>query len=204
MTQSPKFWDRMAKRYIASPIGDTAAYEHKLALTRNHLRPDMDVLEIGCGSGNTGRLHAPLVKSYRAIDLSPRMIELGKAAAPVPDNMTMEAANFDEIDIAPASVDAVLALSVLHLVPDPVATIAKVRKCLKPGGVFVTSTACLKSMWPLRLLAPIGRVTGLIPPLALLSEHELRAMMAAAGFEIVEDWQARKGAALFLIARVAD
>jgi SAM-dependent methyltransferase len=194
----------MAKRYIASPIGDSAAYEHKLALTRKHLRPDMDVLEIGCGSGNTGRLHAPLVKSYRAIDLSPRMVELGKAEGPIPGNMMMEAANFDEIDVAHASLDAVLALSVLHLVPDPAATIAKVRKCLKPGGVFVTSTACLKSMWPLRLLAPIGRVTGLIPPLAFFSEHELRAMMAAAGFEIVEDWRATKRAALFLVARVAD
>lgn len=194
----------MAKRYIASPIGDTAAYEHKLALTRKHLRPDMDVLEIGCGSGNTGRLHAPLVKSYRAIDLSPKMVELGKAEGPIPDNMTMEAANFDEIDIAPESLDAVLALSVLHLVPDPAATTAKVRKCLKPGGVFVTSTACLRAMWPLRLLAPIGRATGLIPPLAMFSERELRAMMTAAGFEIVEDWQATKRAALFLIARVAD
>ena len=45
---------------------------------------------------------------------------------------------------------------------------------------------------------------GLIPPLAMFSERELRAMMTAAGFEIVEDWQATKRAALFLIARVAD
>lgn len=201
MNTSAKFWNRAAKRYIASPVRDTATYEHKLALTRKHLRPDMEVLEFGCGSGNTARLHAPLVKSYRAIDLSPKMIELGRAEGPIPDNMTMEAADFDQIDIAPASLDAVLALSVLHLVPDPQATIAKVRKALRPGGVFVTSTACLKSMWPLRVLAPIARATGLIPPLAFFTDDELRAMMTDAGFEIVEDWRGEARVPLFLIAR---
>lgn len=203
MNRSAKFWDRMAKRYIAAPIRDTAAYEHKLALTRKHLRPDMAALEFGCGSGNTARLHAPLVKTYRAIDLSSKMIEIGRAEGPIPDNMTMEPADFDRIEIAPDSLDAVLAMSVLHLVPDPEATIAKVRGVLRPGGVFVTSTACLKSMWPLRVLAPIGRATGLIPPLAFFSDDELRAMMTGAGFEIVEDWRGERRAPLFLIARVA-
>lgn len=203
MNKSAKFWNRAAKRYIATPVRDTAAYEHKLELTRKHLRPDMEVLEFGCGSGNTARLHTPLVKSYRAIDISPKMIELGRAEGPIPGNMTMEAADFDEIEIAPASLDAVLALSVLHLVPDPQATITKVRDVLRPGGLFVTSTACLAPFRVLRKLAPLARGIGLIPPLAVFSDDRLRTMMTDAGFEIVEDWRASDRAPLFLIARSA-
>ena len=49
MTHSARFWDRIAARYARKPVADEAAYQKKLAVTREYLRPDMEVLEFGCG-----------------------------------------------------------------------------------------------------------------------------------------------------------
>lgn len=195
------FWDRIAEKYAASPIADEAAYRHKLALTQARMTPATEALEFGCGTGGTARLHAPHVRSYRATDFSPAMIEIARARGPVPENLRFEVAAFDDMALADNSLDMVIGLSILHLVPDPDATIAKAFRVLRPGGCFVTSTACIGRMWPLKLVAPLGRALGRLPVLQFFGTDALRDKMRAAGFEIEEDWQPKKGAALFLIAR---
>lgn len=204
MAEPAAFWNRIAAKYAASPISDEAAYARKLELTRARLRPDMEVLEFGCGTGGTARHHAPHVKHYRATDFSAEMIAIAKGRGPVPENLSFEVAEFDRMELAPGSLDMVLGLSILHLLPDPDATIAKAFRALKPGGYLVTSTACLGRIWPLKLLAPLGQAIGRLPHLAYFTEDELRAKMTGAGFEIEEDWQPKPRAALFLIARKPD
>lgn len=201
MRDQAPVWDRLAKRYIRAPLADPETYEWKLALTQGYMRSDMDVLEIGCGSGNTARRHAPLVKSYTAMDISGAMLEGARALGPVPDNMTFVQADFDTAGVAPESYDMVLALSVLHLVPDPAATVARIGRVLRPGGVFVASTAVLGNLKRLRFIAAIGQFFGAIPHLAYLTEDDMRAMMCDAGLEVVLDERPDGHAALVLIAR---
>ncbi len=62
MDQSARFWDKIAERYSKRPIVDEAAYQKKLQVTREYFRPDMEVLEFGCGTGSTAITHAPYVK----------------------------------------------------------------------------------------------------------------------------------------------
>jgi len=45
--------------------------------------------------------------------------------------------------LADQTLDAVLGLSILHLLDNKEEVIAKVHRTLKPGGIFVTSTACI-------------------------------------------------------------
>lgn len=201
MDRRAAFWNRLAKRYAAQPISDEAAYRRKLEITRRYLRPDMEVLEFGCGTGGTARIHAPHVRRYRAVDISDAMIGIARDKAPVPDNLEFEVAEFDTMEITPGSLDMVLGLSILHLVPDPRATIAKVHQALKPGGYFTSSSACLGGSWLFRALAPAGRALGLMPPVSFFSRDDLRAMMTGAGFEIVEDWHPGGNAALFLVVK---
>ncbi|GKY86425.1 class I SAM-dependent methyltransferase [Sinisalibacter aestuarii] len=201
MAARAQFWDRIAKKYAASPIADEASYQRKLELTSARMTPDMEVLEFGCGTGGTARIHAPKVKRYRATDISSAMIDIAREKGPVPDNLSFEVAAFDTMPVDENSLDMVLGLSILHLVPDPDATIAKAFRILKPGGIFVTSTACMGRMWFLKPFVPLGRAVGLLPELRFFTEDGLREKMRKAGFEIEEDWQGKKGAALFLIAR---
>ena len=53
MEQPSRFWDKLADKYVASPVADVRSYETKLEITRNYLRPDMELLELGSGSGST-------------------------------------------------------------------------------------------------------------------------------------------------------
>lgn len=206
MTDASKFWDKTADKYARMPITDEAAYQHKLAATRALLRPEMEVLEFGCGTGSTAILHAPHVQQITAIDLSERMLEIaqGKAAAAGVDNIRFQRATIDDYEAAERSFDMVLGLSILHLVADRDAVIKKVHRLLKPGGHFISSTACLgDTMGFFKYIGPIGKALGFLPLLRVFTRKELVASVAGAGFEIVEDWQPGKGAAVFMVAKKA-
>ncbi len=204
MDRSARFWDRMAERYSKRPIVDEAAYRKKLAVTREYFRPDMNVLELGCGTGSTAIAHAPYVKYIRAIDISSKMIEIArrKADAANVDNVTFERSTIDELDMPGQSLDAALGLSILHLLEDKEAVIARVHDMLKPGGVFVTSTACLgDSMNWFKYIAPIGKFFGLIPLVKIFTAEELQDSLTRAGFEIDYNWRPGKGKATFIVAK---
>jgi ubiquinone/menaquinone biosynthesis C-methylase UbiE len=197
------FWNRIAEKYAASPISDEAAYRRKLDLTQARMTPETEALEFGCGTGSTALIHAEHVKSYRATDFSDAMIEIAQSKVPVPENLKFEVAAFDEMPLDDASLDMVLGLSILHLVPDPMVTIAKAYRVLRPGGHFVTSTALLARFWPLKLIAPLGQAIGRLPQLSFFGADDLRGIMRDAGFAIEEDWQPDGGKTLFLIAQKA-
>ena len=207
MTHTSAFWDRFAERYSKKPVADEAAYQEKLRITRDYFRPDMEVLEIGCGTGSTAVAHAPFVKHLRATDISSKMIDIArdKATAQEIDNITFDVGAIDDLNVADQSVDAVLALSVLHLVEDRDEVIAKVHKMLKSGGVFVTSTVCLgETMKFLNLIGPIGRFLGLMPMFRVFTTQALADSLIAAGFALDYQWQPGRGKAMFIVAKKAD
>jgi ubiquinone/menaquinone biosynthesis C-methylase UbiE len=204
MADESEFWNKRADKYSQRPISDEAAYQKKLELTRRYFRPDMDVLEIGCGTGSTAIAHAPYVKHILATDFSMRMVEIArdKARAAGIDNVTFEALPVDELGVADASVDAVMAHSLLHLLEDKEQAIADVHRMLKPGGVFVTSTACLGDMMSLfRLVLPLGRFLRLFPLVKVFTVTELKDTLEKAGFQIDHEWQPKKSAAVFIVCR---
>lgn len=207
MDQSAKFWDRIAERYSKSPVADEATYQKKLQVTREYFRPDMEVLEFGCGTGSTAIAHAPYVKHIRAIDASSKMLEIaqGKADAQNINNITFEQSTIDEFSRPDQTIDAVLGLSILHLLENKEAIIAKVHKMLKPGGIFVTSTACIgdTAMKYIKFIAPIGKFFGLIPLIKVFTTKELEGSLTDAGFGIGHQWQPGKGKAMFIVAKKA-
>ncbi|MEL6402284.1 MAG: class I SAM-dependent methyltransferase [Cyanobacteria bacterium J06626_4] len=193
MTQSIKFWDKAAEKYARQPIADEAAYQKKLAVTRDYFRPDMEVLEFGCGTGSTAILHAPYVKHIRAIDFSKNMIAIAqtKAAAQNIQNVTFEPASIDDLNVPDSTYDAVLGLNVLHLLENKEAAIAKVYNMLQPGGLFITSTVCLgDTMAWFKLITPVGKALGLFPSVKVFTVKDLETSLMDAGFEIDYRWQA--------------
>ncbi|MEM1047323.1 MAG: class I SAM-dependent methyltransferase [Pseudomonadota bacterium] len=198
------FWDRIADRYARQPIADQAAYQRKLDVSREYFRSDMNVLEFGCGTGGTALLHAPYVKHIRASDISPQMIAIAEAkrSEAKTENVSFEVGTIESLSAPDGTLDAVLGLSILHLLEDKEAAIARVYRMLKPDGVFISSTACLgDTMKFFKVIAPIGRVMGLMPMVKVFTSEHLKTALKRAGFKVEYTWQPRKGKAIFMVAR---
>ncbi len=208
MSATAKFWNRMARGYAKSSIADQASYEHKLELTRSYFTPEMDVVEIACGTGSTALLHAPHVKHILATDISENMLAIAreKAGAQSITNVTFECSPIDELTVPDGSTDMVMAHSILHLLPEPEATVASVHKMLKPGGLFVSSTVCLQDgLGFFKYILPIARLVGYAPPhVGFLKGEELESMITSAGFTLEHNWRPGPKKAVFIIARKSE
>ncbi|MEM9772483.1 MAG: class I SAM-dependent methyltransferase, partial [Cyanobacteria bacterium P01_D01_bin.73] len=110
-----------------------------------------------------------------------------------------------DLNITDQSLDMVLGLSILHLLKDKEAVIAKVYKMLKPGGVFVTSTVCLGDGSPLlKVVAFVGSIVrplGLFPILKVFTADDLVESLTQAKFTIDYQWQPSKDKAVFIVSK---
>ncbi|WP_417432271.1 class I SAM-dependent methyltransferase [Kiloniella sp.] len=205
-TNSPsaKFWDKNADRYSKSTISNQAAYEKKLEITQSYFTPDMDVLELGCGTGSTAIIHAPFVKHIRAVDISQKMLEIAQDKAEKENitNVTFDQAAIDTFTAADQSYDIIMTHSVLHLLDDKEVTIANIHQMLKPGGYFISSTVCLTGIMKLlQLVVPIGRLFGFMPLVKFFSAKHLEKSITNAGFDIIQSWEPKKSHSAFIVAR---
>jgi ubiquinone/menaquinone biosynthesis C-methylase UbiE len=201
---SAEFWDRIADRYSRQPIADGASYARKLAATQARMRPDMKVLELGCGTGSTALEHAPHVAQIDATDVSAAMIEIGrdKAAKTGIGNVKFVQAGVEDFDAPDGSYDMILALSLLHLLPERESALATIYRWLKPDGIFVSSTVCLADrMGFMRPIIPVMQWLGKAPYVSFLRAAGFQAEVEAAGFSVEEQWTHGRANSLFLIAR---
>lgn len=190
MEPSITYWNNIAERYARQPIAHEADYHKKLQITQRYLKPDMQVLEFGCGTGSTAQIHAPGVADYTAIDLAPNMIAIaqGKLAASPINNLQFQVGSLEDFDAQTQRFHAVLGLNVLHLLEDKEQAIAQVYRILKPGGVFISSTACLKDgINPYRFIAPFTRYFKL-PTVKVFKRIELEESLVEGGFRIDFRW----------------
>lgn len=206
MPNSEKIWDKMAERYARSPVADEASYQKKLAETQSFFTPDMHIVEFGCGTGTTAIHHAPYVAHVDATDISENMLDIGRRRAKDAgiDNITFTRGTLVQFNADTDSVDAVLGLNVIHLLPDRQAVFAEVARILKPGGIFVSSTVCLGQSYLrfIKLVVPLGKVLGLMPDVFILTERELTSEITQAGFEIERQWHhGKSGLSAFIVAR---
>lgn len=203
MNRNARFWDKRAEKYSQRPVSDQATYEKKLEITRSYLTPDSEVLEIGCGTGSTALAHAPHAKHILATDISPGMISIaqGKAKDAGVANVRFETRAVDDHDISESRYDVIMAHNLLHLLADKEAAIKAAYRGLKPGGVFITSTACIGDMtWAFKIIAPVGHFLRLIPLIRVFTRDQLVQSHIETGFEIDQEWSPSKNAAAFIVA----
>lgn len=189
MTANAQFWDRTADRYSRSKIKNMDAYEATLDRVRAYLDRDFHMLELGCGTGTTALLLADAAETITATDISSRMCEIGreKAKSEGVDNVNFVEAAPENAPVREGGYDVVGAFNLLHLLQDRPAAYAAVRARLKPGGLFISKTTCLKGHYRLlRSIMPLLRVVRLVPYFSALSVEALEAEIEQAGFEIIE------------------
>ncbi|MDQ7745744.1 class I SAM-dependent methyltransferase [Hydrogenophaga pseudoflava] len=208
VSRKARFWDRIARKYAADPIADMPGYEATLRRVQGLLTREMNVLEIGCGTGSTALRLAPFTRRLLATDVSAGMIAIAReklAAEPIPQ-LAFALADADAPAIGPGDYDAVLAFNLLHLVSDLDGALALAVQALKPGGRLISKTACVAEMNPLiRWLAiPVMQAIGKAPHVLLFDADTLQAAMVRQGLviEAVERHGTKgKDIRVFIVAR---
>ncbi|MDE1130798.1 MAG: class I SAM-dependent methyltransferase [Ascidiaceihabitans sp.] len=181
------FWNKAAPKYAKDTIGDIPAYEETLDRMREILQPHHRVIELGCGTGSTALELADSVDRYIGTDVASKMVEIaqGKLTEQSPQNLSF--AVQDAGVMTSGSNDVVLALNLLHLLPDLENTLAEIYKALPSGGLLISKTGLLKDgLWLLPLVIPLMRAIGKAPFVRSLSEESLIGLLENAGFKVAE------------------
>jgi SAM-dependent methyltransferase len=92
------------------------------------------VADLGCGSGVFTELLQREGYVSVGLDISPRLVALGRSKYPGVELVEGDAEN---LPFGSESLDGVLLSGLIHHFPDPRRLIAEVRRTLKPGGRFV-------------------------------------------------------------------
>ncbi len=189
MPDAAAFWDKLADKYSKKPVKDMENYNRTLDCTRKHLSATDEILEVGCGTGTTALLLAPIVKQITASDISSRMVEIAKEKAvtqKVENVRFVHATLFDE-DLEKGSFDVVMGFNFLHLLEDIPDALRRLNELLKPGGLFISKTVCLAEqsrLWS--VLLAIMRPLGFAPYVQCLKVTELEDIITSTDFAIIE------------------
>lgn len=184
-----RFWDRISRKYAKDAIADQGGYERTLDRTRALLKPDDQVLELGCGTGSTALRLAGDVKSYLATDLSAGMIAIAREKQSAADvaSLAFQIATAEASILEAGRYNAVLGFNYLHMVRDVPGTLRHIHSLLAPGGLFVSKTPCLGDMNSLLglVLLPAMRAIGKAPHVSVFRQAELCQFVSSAGFDIL-------------------
>jgi len=135
-----EFWDQWTARHRAGSfrlpeVNARQARAVERWITRLG-RSNLDILEVGCGSGWLCERLAPF-GTVTGTDLSALAIEEARRRCP---GLRFEAGDFAEMDLPPGAFDAVVTLEVLAHVPDAADFLAKIAGLLRPGGYLMLAT----------------------------------------------------------------
>jgi len=146
MNKLIKFWDNASKNYDKTEERFDYIHNKSRENTKKHLYSSNIVLDYGCGTGTTTCEVANLVKEIHAIDISPKMIEIAKekANARQIENVNFIATGIFDTRLKKKSFDTILAFNVLHTIPNPDGVMKRIDELLKPDGIFISITPCLR------------------------------------------------------------
>jgi len=179
MNKSKEFWDKASKNYDKTEERFEYIHSKSRENSKKYLKGSNIVLDYGCGTGTTVR--------------------------------NVENVNFVETDIFDErykreSFDVVLAFNMLHTVPNPQNVMKRIYELLKPEGLFISVTPCLRDKMSFLINAQIQLVQilckiGVIPvPIRRLKSSELDDLIANEDFQTIETEEIYKGASSYFIA----
>jgi ubiquinone/menaquinone biosynthesis C-methylase UbiE len=179
---------RFARMYVRSATGaeQRGATEHRRRLLEG-LRGT--AVEIGAGHGLNFPHYPSEVSEVVAIEPEPTLrsqAETAAQSAPVPIRVMAGVA--DELPVADASADAVVASLVLCSVPDQLQALTDIRRVLRPGGELRFYEHVVPRCQPKRLLLQVIDRSGLWPTIAggCHPARDTTEAIMQAGFDIEE------------------
>ena len=113
-----------------------------------HLRPDAEVLDLGCGPGTITAGLARRARSVIGVDTSAEMVESARhlAAESGADNASFQVGSAYELPFDDKSFDVVYAHQVTQHLADPVRALREARRVLRPGGLVAVRDTDYQTM----------------------------------------------------------
>lgn len=203
--KSEKFWDSVSKRFGGSDKEMMSpAFQHIKQNAEKYFNETDNVLDIGCGPGDITLEIARIAKSVHGIDISAGMIEAAEQKA---NSQNIATAKFSNADLFNESFqnklfDTVSAFNVLHYIHDKKDFYRRIHELLKPNGLFISSTACLRERVSLlRFLMSGLTAFKFVPKMIFYKTAELETEIKEVGFTILESFNITKLPERFIIAR---
>ncbi len=201
MNKAEKFFDKVSSKSKPEP-NQTAS--KIIELSKEFLEKDNYLLDFGCGSGAITNKLAKITKSIEAIDISQGMLEFAQRQA---EENSIENINYLQTSIfderfKDESFDVILAFNVLHYIEDMPHLIERINSLLKPNGIFISSTACLKEKRSLlKYLVFVLTKLGIMPKTNFYKKNELETLIKNGNFDIMKSEKISKLPEYFIVSR---
>ena len=210
MNKTQNFWDKQAKRYDYSERQFEPVFKEIIAKTRKHLNINDNVLDFGCATGTKTKELAGGTKHIHGLDISPEMINeaIKKKDETNITNITFSQGTIFNDDFEKSSFDKIIAYGIIHLLEDNESVIQRIHELLKPGGLFISTTACLKDKMAFKnsikfkAYLLIKRL-GIFPLyLNMFKANDVEELIANQNFQIVEAEKIFHGISIsYIVAR---
>jgi ubiquinone/menaquinone biosynthesis C-methylase UbiE len=195
MTQKiQKFWDKNAKRYDKSEQQSESVNQEIIAKTVKYLYPDDHVLDFGCATGTKAIELANKVRHIHGLDFSGEMIQIAnkkKDELQIP-NISFSRGTIFSNELEPVVFDKIVSYVVIHLLKDKEEVIRRIYELLKPGGLFISATACFKDKMAFKKSIEVKsyllmQKLGIFPlHLNIFTTTDVEKLMTDQGFRIIE------------------
>lgn len=146
MNKAQIFWDKQAKKFDDSEKRFEHASRELIDRTKEYLNANDNVLDFGCATGTKTIELADAIKHIHGLDLSAEMV---REATKKKDKVNVKNVSFSQgtiynDDLGKSSFDKIVAYAIIHLLEDSEKVIQRIHELLKPGGLFISTTACFK------------------------------------------------------------
>jgi 2-polyprenyl-3-methyl-5-hydroxy-6-metoxy-1,4-benzoquinol methylase len=206
MNKSEKFWDKVSNLFNSSEkkIKQNSTSFKTIEATKKMLDSSDVVLDYGCGPGTITIEIAESVKTMHAIDISSGMIEVAKGTAAKRniENIDFEHSNLFDEQYKKESFNVILAFNILHFIEDTPKVMLRLNDLLKPGGLFISATACLGERKTfLSMMMFFLTKIGVVPKMNFFKISELENLMTDGNFTLVDRQRLSRLPACFIVAK---
>lgn len=141
-TDNKQFWQRWASCYGPLMQSSEPLYAAIAQQMQSHLTPEMNVLELACGSGQLSFRLSRLVRDWEATDFSPKMIAQAKLK-PRGAGLHFSVQDATSLPYADETFDAVLIANALHIMPRPEKALAEIYRGSSPAASCLPQPLCM-------------------------------------------------------------
>ena len=195
MNKAQKFWDKQAKRFDDSEKQFEHATQQLIAGTKEYLNANDNVLDFGCATGTKTLKLAVGIKHIHGVDFSNEMIS---EAIKKKNNLNVTNVSFSQgtifnNELEKSSFEKIIAYSIIHLLEESEKVIQRIHELLKPGGLFISETACFKDKMDFKTRLEVTTYLfmnrlGIFPlHLNMFKTSDLEQLIKSQNFNIVKD-----------------